>query len=554
MEWRFVVGLAVVAVHVVACGSGEPSDAPATPTVPDAGLGQAPIDAGGNPGTPHITSFAAAKDKVTLGKPTALTAEFTGGAGVIDNGIGPVTSGITVATSPLAADTKYTLTVTATGGATATRTITVSAFAAPTIASFAAVKPTITKGKPASLVGVFNGTGTVDNGVGAIVSNVPTATGNLAASTVFTLTVANEAGDTVTKTADVTAVDPPTITSFTATSAKVSRNTPAELTAVFSGGTGAIDNGVGAVTSGNAVTTANLATSTTFTLTVTNAAEDAATQQVTVATKKEIFVPTWQSNAIAVFDDDASGNVAPKRRIVGAATLLGTPLSVWAAGSELVVGGASRVSVFNVTDAGDVAPKRSLTGASTGLATPYGVLVNGTELFVSNYTGTSIGVFNLTDTGDVAPKRQLGGANAGLAGPLFSVVDGTELFVPNYPSAGVRVFNVTDAGNVAPKRTFALASVIGVDVAGNELVATSPKAITVVDKTTGAQIRQITGASTGMGDQYKCVVVGTELYCNDVSGNRIAIFPLAGNGDIAPTRVIAGGATTLLGPGAIFVY
>jgi hypothetical protein len=82
-------------------------------------------------GVPAITSFTAASSLVTVGTGTTLTAVFSGGAGSVDHGIGPVTSGVAVATGPLAADTTFTLTVNNGAGLTATGTATVATTAAP---------------------------------------------------------------------------------------------------------------------------------------------------------------------------------------------------------------------------------------------------------------------------------------------------------------------------------------------------------------------------------------------------------------------------------------
>ena len=66
-----------------------------------------------------------------------------------------------------------------------------------------------------------------------------------------------------------------------------------QLTAVFTGGTGSVDNDIGAVTSGTAVPTGVLFANTTFTLTVTNPAGDTASKQTTVATSALVGPATF---------------------------------------------------------------------------------------------------------------------------------------------------------------------------------------------------------------------------------------------------------------------
>src|SRR5689334_17618312 len=58
---------------------------------------------------PTITSFTADRDKVSIGKTVTLTAVFSGGTGIIDNGIGAVTSNTPKVTSPINVPTTYTL-------------------------------------------------------------------------------------------------------------------------------------------------------------------------------------------------------------------------------------------------------------------------------------------------------------------------------------------------------------------------------------------------------------------------------------------------------------
>ena len=71
----------------------------------------------------------------------------------------------------------------------------------------------------------------------------------------------------------------PVIASFTSTTGSTGPGGTTQLIAVFSGGTGVVDQGVGAISVGTPVTTPALTATTTFTLTVTNAAGLTATAQ-----------------------------------------------------------------------------------------------------------------------------------------------------------------------------------------------------------------------------------------------------------------------------------
>ncbi len=83
---------------------------------------------------------------------------------------------------------------------------------------------------------------------------------------------------TVTYVRELTAVAPPSITSFQAVNDLVGTQAPAILQAAFADGSATVDPGGLAIRAGEALTTAPLQTGTTFTLTVTNAAGAQATR------------------------------------------------------------------------------------------------------------------------------------------------------------------------------------------------------------------------------------------------------------------------------------
>jgi len=552
---RLVLPVVVVGVGcLAACGGGDGDGNGASTT--DAGVGSdvavKPVEP--TAAAPVITSFTAAKDKLTIGSATTLTAIFTGGTATITE-IGAVTSGAPAPTGSLTGDKTYTLVVKGPGGE-ATRTVSVAAFPAATITSFAAVNPTVTTGTAASLVAVFTGTGTVDKGIGAVTSGTPSPTGNLTADTTYTLTATNPAGDSITQTTAVAVAAAPVITGFTAGSGKISRYTTTPLTATFTGGTGSIDKTVGPVTSGAAIESSKVPALTTFTLTVTNAAGDTATATVDVDAKKELFVVDL--DAVAIFDEDATGNVAPKRRITGALTTLSSYIgTVSIIGDELIVNsGNARILTFNVTDDGNVAPKRTISGSNTLLSGVHTAFLYNGELYAAVDTGTGnpgyVSVFNLLDTGNVAPKRRIG-PSAVFNRPYFLAVDADEVYVPNFAGGTVTVHGIADVGNVAPKRTITIGGPVGVNVDGAELFVANGGAATVFDKVTGAQLRQIAGGSTSIQFLYNCLPYGTELLCSDIFAHSLTAFPRTGTGNIAPTRALAGASTTLDRPSCMTI-
>jgi hypothetical protein len=178
--------LSLLLTQVTACGGGS-SDGPAPPVPP-----------------PSISSFTASETSIDSGSSLTLTAVFTNVSASIDNGVGSVSSNAANSISP-SSTTTYTLTVTNSGGISVNAAVTITVIS-PSISSFTASPATSISGSAIILRAVFsNGTGTIDNGVGDVTSNVfrsvsPTT------NTTYTLTVTNANGVSVTQTFTATVV------------------------------------------------------------------------------------------------------------------------------------------------------------------------------------------------------------------------------------------------------------------------------------------------------------------------------------------------------------
>jgi len=152
---------------------------------------------------------------------------------------------------------------------------------APAVISLTASPSTISTGDSTTLTAVYEGgTGSIDNSVGSI-SSGQSVTVTPLVTTTYTLNIIDGAGDKAQASVTVVVGDLPTVTSFVSSATTIAMGSSANLTAVFAGGTGVIDNGVNSVTSGTAVSVSPTAT-TTYTITVTNAANTAVTSTVTV--------------------------------------------------------------------------------------------------------------------------------------------------------------------------------------------------------------------------------------------------------------------------------
>ena len=160
------------------------------------------------PAAPAITSFTLTPSTVTAGATGVLAFTFSGGTGVIDQGVGPVTSPGTRNVAP-AATTPYTLTVTNAAGAATTATLTLTVVPPPVIAAFTCSPTSVAAGTAGVLAFTFTGgTGAIDQGVGAVTSP---GTRNVAptATTTYTLTVTNGSGASVTAPATLTVTGAP---------------------------------------------------------------------------------------------------------------------------------------------------------------------------------------------------------------------------------------------------------------------------------------------------------------------------------------------------------
>jgi hypothetical protein len=123
---------------------------------------------------------------------------------------------------------------------------------------------------------------------------------------VFLLMASCQSKDSTQSKDTTTSILPPVITSFVAAKSPIARGTSTTLTAVFSNGTGNIDQGVGSVTSGQSVTISPQ-TDTTYTLTVTGQGGTVTkTTSVVVVAPSE---PVIQTVSFPDMYEGCSGNI-----------------------------------------------------------------------------------------------------------------------------------------------------------------------------------------------------------------------------------------------------
>jgi formylglycine-generating enzyme required for sulfatase activity len=250
---------------------------------------------------PSILSFTSADSTIDYGAKTSVTGVFSGGTGTVDNGVGAVNSGEAKTVGPLTVTTNYTLTVTNLAGdsKTANTTINVNQVV---VADITPDAPDVSAGLTRQFYSAV--TGAVDKTIdwsadGGSIDNTGLFTAPATLDTV-TITATSHADPSKFKKTTARIVAPPVITSFKADSNVIEYGKATNLTAVFAGGAGTVDNGIGKVTSGTPVSTGLLYKDTTFSLTVTNTAGDSVKADVLV--KVVVTAPVLNPKEGSYFD------------------------------------------------------------------------------------------------------------------------------------------------------------------------------------------------------------------------------------------------------------
>ena len=261
---------------LLGCGGGETSQVP--------------------PPAPAITGFSATSGTITSGATTYLTASFTGGTGVVDGGVGLITSGVPDKVGPLTADTTFLLTVTGEGG-TAAQAVTVKVVPAPLMPEIATAATVMAGGTGCTAsVPLQDGVsydwtiagGTITRGQGSAeitFSAGPPGTLQLLCVAVNAAGARSDPG-----TASIEVLQGPVIAAFQSGPASIAPPAAATLSWSVTGATGvSIEPGIGPVAETGSLQVRPGAT-TTYTLTASGQAGTAtATATVTVADRPPVI-------------------------------------------------------------------------------------------------------------------------------------------------------------------------------------------------------------------------------------------------------------------------
>ena len=304
------------------------------------------------------------------------------------------------------------------------------------------------------------------------------------------------------------------------------------------------------------------------------------------APTNRLYVSNQNTNTITVFSNGLSvnGNVAPSAAIVGGATTLDNPqyLAFDSAHDRLFVANVSSsanlgtILIFDSASTlnGNVAPTRTIGGPLSGLISPSDVAYDATHDALYVLDATDILVYNTisnpTVTGDRVPDRDIT-VPFNLTAFCLDVLN-DRLYATDAATNAVHIFdNVSTIPTsvVGASRTLGgaltkLSAPFGVAVdPANNLVVTNAGgsgSITIysgasVATGTGtlnvAPVATITGSATTLATPAQIILntvsTGGEMIVADSAAGEVATFTnvAASSGNTAPTRRIAGAATTL---------
>ena len=294
----------------------------------------------------------------------------------------------------------------------------------------------------------------------------------------------------------------------------------------------------------------------------------------TARAEDRLFVANYQGDAITVYPQGATGDVAPSSTIFGNPGDRPHQIAIRVAAGELIVANNVTYSIA-VYDLVTGTLERSISGPSTGIVRPTGVAVDelNAEIFVANDHAGTITVYDVNATGDIAPKRTL---QMSLANPASVAVDVVhdEIIVTSYNlSDSIAVFARTASAGDPPKRliqgprtTLSLPQGVVLDLAHDEiLVANSnfstPNAGAVLafrrtDTGDVAPLRTLEGSATqlcnpvglALDEANDEVVVANSDFGGGSCIESVTTYARSASGDTPPTRMLAGSLTAMHNP------
>jgi Bacterial Ig-like domain len=334
-----------------------------------------------------------------------------------------------------------------------------------------------------------------------------------------------------------------------------------------------------------------------YTATLTTGIMDTAGNPITAAytwtflaggstTPLRLYISDWSNASISVFNNAGAtnGNIFPDRIVSGGATLINSPGGIWLdkASDRLYVSNTnvSGILVFNSisTANGNIAPSRNITGAATTLGRPYGIWydTNSDSLYAVDCSANAVFVFDNASTinGNVAPSRTISGSNTAFDCPEGIWLDSKsdQMYISNYYGSVVIFNNASTAnGNIAPSRTIAGSTTtfsepyaLWLDSASDQLYVGDYGSSSILVFSNASTVngdiapaRTLSGVNTTLNEPWNIWLdsANNRLYVANFAKASVLVFDSANtiNGDVAPSRTIAGSNTGLSGPAAMWL-
>jgi hypothetical protein len=303
------------------------------------------------------------------------------------------------------------------------------------------------------------------------------------------------------------------------------------------------------------------------------------------ASSDMLYVGNVGSNSITVYHHDAQGNVAPVRFIAGSKTQITKPgqLSEDAAGELYVANGPASILVFAPQANGNVAPIRVIAGPLTGIHNIEAMTVDQTtgKIFVvdtiAQYPGLSgtseLLRFAPNASGDTAPLAR--SATNSIPVPMQIASDSTGGNIMESHIGGVSgSYNLGFGVTTVPKQFpngVTLPAVYATDYYPSSGIVDDPATKTYL-ATGQSGINRFAENTVGVGaNQYgpatfapaMVSTITSAASCGQLAlgylrniyaicGSAVDVFTHDSSGNVAPLRVLSGGATKLNRPYGIF--
>lgn len=298
------------------------------------------------------------------------------------------------------------------------------------------------------------------------------------------------------------------------------------------------------------------------------------------------------TDSILVFPLNSNGDTKPIGAVTGPDTGLSEPegLALDPAGNIYVTNfGNSSLTIYPPNSSNDATPGATIVGPDTGLFEPQGIALDASrDIYVANCGSCLFGLApdSVTEyppgsNGDAVPIATITGPDTGLSAPAGIALDSSgNIYVANPQGGPLGTGSITEYspgsnGDTTPVATVTGAATqlsypmgVSLDASGNIYVANDGGDTGGVDEVTVypagsngnvAPEAVITGSATELLSPDLLAVAGGNIYVtNDAvevgNADRITVYPIAGNGNVAPSAVITGSDTQLLSPLGIAVF